>query len=317
MNNLVSVIIPVYNAEKVVARCVESLIGGTYPNIEIILIDDYSKDNSFLICQQLAEVYSNIRVIHNVCNRGVSYSRNVGLQYATGKYLCFVDSDDWVEKAYIRTLYESVEALNVNFGICGFINHDEVHNHSTTFFKCTESESCEAIQLENSMIELFHGRLLQQLWNKIFRSDVIKSKEVTFDETLSMGEDFRFVLDYLSALEDIRTVLLPDCLYHYIRDSDHSLMSTLGADTIVESIKNIDHMIDILKVDMQSKQELLLQERKSKAMEYAYIVSHNKQLSKKAKLEQIRMIEDVSNCKLLRSSVMLLIKEKIAQSLRR
>lgn len=319
MSECVSVVIPVYNAEKTVKKCVESLINGTYSNIELILIDDCSKDNSFLICQQLADTYTNIKVIHNACNRGVSYSRNIGMQYATGKYLCFVDSDDWVDEEYIRTLCETLEVSNVDFAICGFINHDEVYHHSTTFFNCTENEPYELIQLEDFMIDLFHGRLLQQLWNKIFRYDIIKNKGILFDETLSMGEDFRFILDYLSELNSIgviRTVLIPGCLYHYIRDSENSLMSTLRADNIEESIKNIDRMINILKLDAHSKQVLLLQERKSKAMEYAYIVSHNNQLSKREKIKEIRMIENISNCKLLWQSVILLIKEKIANSLR-
>ena len=311
MNELVSVVIPVYNAGKVIERCVESLINGYYLEIEIILVDDCSQDDSFEICKKLAEKYKNITVVHNDCNQGVSYSRNIGLQHVTGKYLCFVDSDDWVEKSYIQKLYSSLKTTDSNFAICGFINHDEMHNQLTTYFKCTDKDFYEQVKIENIMLKLFDGRLLQQLWNKIFLTKIIKDNSLMFDENLNIGEDFRFVLDYLSTLETIKTVLIPECLYHYIRDSENSLMFKLSIDTISESIKNINKMFSLLSLDKDDKSDLLLQVRKSKAMEYAYIVMHDKQLKKMEKIEKIRMIENISGYKLLCSSVMLFFKEKI------
>lgn len=313
MNELVSVIIPVYNAGKVIERCVESLINGCYREIEIILIDDYSQDNSFEICKKLATKYKNITVVHNDFNQGVSYSRNIGLQYVTGKYLCFVDSDDWVEKSYIQKLYSSLKTTDSNFAICGFINHDEIHNQLTTYFKCTDNDFYEQVKIEKIMLRLFDGRLLQQLWNKIFLTKIIKDNSLMFDENLNIGEDFRFVLDYLSTLETIKTVLIPECLYHYIRDSDDSLMFKLSVDvdTISESIKNINKMFSLLNIDKNEKLTILSQIQKSKAMEYAYIVMHNKHLKKMEKIKKIRMIENIIGEKLLCSSVILFFKEKI------
>ena len=96
-NEIVSVIVPVYQAEKYIERCVNSLIHQTYHNLEIILIDDGSKDNSFNICKRLAEDDVRIKVFHND-NQGVASTRNQGLDYAGGQYIYFLDSDDWIGK---------------------------------------------------------------------------------------------------------------------------------------------------------------------------------------------------------------------------
>ena len=105
----VSVIIPVYNAEGTIRRCVESLVYGKERDIEVILVDDCSSDGSREVCQELDDEFQNVVIVRNKDNSGVSFTRNHGLEKAKGKYIAFVDSDDWVSGNYIKELYETAE----------------------------------------------------------------------------------------------------------------------------------------------------------------------------------------------------------------
>ena len=121
MNKLVSIIIPVYNVEKYLAECIESVLKQTYQNIEILLIDDGSPDNSGKICDEYEEKDSRVRVIHKE-NGGVSSARNVGLEQANGEYITFIDSDDFVSESYIEELYIALENGNSDLAFCKY-NH--------------------------------------------------------------------------------------------------------------------------------------------------------------------------------------------------
>ena len=101
----ISIVVAVYNAEKTLKKCVDSLLNQTYNNIEIILVNDCSKDNSLDICNEYSKANDNVKVISNDRNYGVSDTRNNGIDNSTGEYICFVDSDDYVESNYIEVLY--------------------------------------------------------------------------------------------------------------------------------------------------------------------------------------------------------------------
>ena len=116
MGEKISVIVPVYNVEAYLERCVESILHQTYTNFELILINDGSTDSSGQICDDLAYQYENIKVYH-IKNAGVSNARNIGIQLATGVWITFVDSDDFVTKDYLATLASAVEGGNVGFVI--------------------------------------------------------------------------------------------------------------------------------------------------------------------------------------------------------
>ena len=115
---MVSIIVPVYNTEQFLPQCIESIINQTYDDIEIILIDDGSNDKSGIICDEYAANDKRIKTIHNI-NCGVSAARNIGLDNAKGKYITFIDSDDYVEKNYIETLFNAIETNNAELAICG------------------------------------------------------------------------------------------------------------------------------------------------------------------------------------------------------
>ena len=160
MEDTVSIIIPVYRAENTIIRCVESLVQGTYPNIEIILIEDCSPDQSWSACLALRDKYPCVKAFRNNENCGVSATRNRGLQEMTGKYLMFVDSDDWVEPDFVASFVEAYQKYQPDLIVSGYINHDEVQNAATDYFGWKEAEETAEKKLKDALLPLYHGRLL-------------------------------------------------------------------------------------------------------------------------------------------------------------
>lgn len=233
----ISIIVPVYNSEKTLDRCIESLIYQTYSNIEIILIDDCSNDDSLKICKKYENKYHNIKVISNKKNQGVSITRNKGIDCATGDYVCFVDSDDWVNYQYCDKLLKSIEENDCDFSICGFIFKDYVSNNSTNY----SYGKGKKIIYKNNIFELYEKLLSNTLWNKIFVKKIIDKNKLKFDENLSMGEDLKFVLSYINVIKD-KICIIDDLLYYYCKYDSISLMSNFGINDIENSFKNIDYM---------------------------------------------------------------------------
>lgn len=315
MEEKVSIIIPVYKAEKTIERCVQSIAEGTYPNVEIILVEDCSPDASLKKCRILEKKYDSVIVKHNIENRGVSYTRNQGLKCITGKYLMFVDSDDWVEPDYVESFVNEMAKANLAMVISGYVNHDELFNGRTDIFGWGNTGKIQVSALSEKLPELYHNRLLQQLWNKIFRTEVVLENEICFDETISMGEDFRFILEYLAKVKQKsdKCVLLDRPLYHYIRDNEISLMSTFGNENIAEPLKNISLMIPLLNIG-QEEQTLFYEKEKDRIVgQYAYRIMHNSNCSITKKMDLLKGIAGSTWKKWFIKLSIICVKEKIAQ----
>lgn len=227
MNPRVSVVIPVYNAEKTVQRAVESLVYGEERDIKIILIEDCSKDKSWEVCQNLSKRYTNVYCYQNKKNSGVSYTRNHGLEIADSEYILFVDSDDWVTGKYVEKLLSAAQQNPNSLIISGFYFRNEVSEYKQDYIWEKEGEPVYRIT-QKDFFELQKKSHLQQLWNKIFRRDVINKAHIRFDENQNMGEDFQFVLDYMEAAQIETCVILNTSLYYYVRATQSSLMSRFG-----------------------------------------------------------------------------------------
>ena len=315
MEEKVSIIIPVYKAEKTIERCVQSIAEGTYQNVEIILVEDCSPDASLKKCRILEKKYDSVIVKHNIENRGVSYTRNQGLKCITGKYLMFVDSDDWVEPDYVECFVNEMAKANLAMVISGYVNHDEVFNGRTDIFGWGNTGKSQVSDLSEKLPELYHNRLLQQLWNKIFRAEVVLENEICFDETISMGEDFRFILEYLAKVKQKsdKCVSIDRPLYHYIRDNETSLMSTFGNENIAEPLKNISLMIPLLNIG-QKEQTLFYEKEKDRIVgQYAYRIMHNSNCSITKKMDLIKEIAGSTWKKSFIKLSIICVKEKIAQ----
>lgn len=315
MEEKVSIIIPVYKAEKTIERCVQSIAKGTYQNVEIILVEDCSPDASLKKCRTLEKKYDSVIVKHNIENRGVSYTRNQGLKCITGKYLMFVDSDDWVEPDYVESFVNEMAKANLAMVISGYVNHDEVFNGRTDIFGWGDTGKIQGSALSEKLPELYHNRLLQQLWNKIFRTEIVLENEICFDETISMGEDFRFILEYLAKVKQKsdKCVLIDRPLYHYIRDNKTSLMSTFGNENIAEPLKNISLMISLMNIG-RDEQKIFYEKEKDRIIgQYAYRIMHNSNCSITKKIDLLKEIAGNAWVKWFIKLSIICVKEKIAQ----
>ncbi len=239
----ISVIIPVYNSEKTLKRCVESITFGSFNDLEIILIDDCSKDKSWEICCDLKKSLSSIKILRNDINRGVSYTRNRGLDIARGEYILFVDSDDWVSGEYASILLENCEQYFDSLVICGFKYIDYTKNYNKLYLYNENEPICKLSRFH--FFELYDCIHLQVVWNKIFHKDIIKKNNIKFDENLKMGEDFQFVLDYIEKGNIYQCIVINKSLVYYIRYNNNSLMGDFSHKPFAEAAKGISRLSNI------------------------------------------------------------------------
>ena len=314
MNPKVSIVIPVYNAEKTVRRTVESLIYGTEQNIEIILVEDCSEDNSWKYCQELSNRYSNVYCYQNEKNRGVSYTRNHGLEVADSEYILFVDSDDWVTGKYVEKLLSAAQENPNSLVISGFYFQNEVAGYKQDYIWENDGEEVYSIA-QKDFFKLQKKFYLQQLWNKIFRRDVIKKAHIRFDESQSMGEDFQFVLDYMEAGKIETCVVLNSPLYYYIRATQSSLMSHFGTDVNEHAFNRFEqlmHLCGDVTPEIEKCYETALADLKKN---YVYQAVRGK-TSKKEKLSFIETVmQDGKANHHYRMQKNILMKENIRQKI--
>lgn len=215
-NKQISVIVPVYNAEKHLERCLDSIIGQTYPHLQILLVDDGSDDNSGNICDQYAARDPRIHVLH-LPHQGVSSARNAALSVIKGEYLGFVDSDDYCDPRLFEVLITAALAEQADAVRCGyFFEHIE---ESKPFVPNPMPKRCmtgwEAVI--DSMVRTDASCHGTQLWNTLFRTDIVREPFLPlFDPCMFYGEDTDWLFSVLVRCE--RVVLLPDLLYYYVEN---------------------------------------------------------------------------------------------------
>lgn len=308
---LFSVIIPVHNAEHTIDRCVESVLPAENPDVEILLIDDCSQDGSLAHCHALAEKYENVICLHNEMNRGVSYTRNCGLEAASGEFLLFLDSDDWYDPEYISQFRQIALTKRPKLAICGYVNHDEKYNGRTeNFVWNTFVGNCE-VPFESALLKLYDDGLLQQLWNKMFTASYVREHRLRFDESISIGEDTRFLLHYLKCCKPDTILLVNQPLYHYMRDQESSLMYHVGYESVDEPIENLRLLYELSGMQRDEIKEILMQKRKSVVELYSYLIMHNAGMKRKEKKKLILQLDLEKGLDLYRKQYSLYWKEKI------
>ncbi len=206
--DLVSIIIPVYNVANYIERSVSSLLNQTYKNIEIILVNDGSSDNSSEICNNLINSYKgdNLHLIEQE-NQGVSSARNVGLKKANGEYIMFVDADDWVDETYVEKLYTAIKDNDADIAFCGFV--EWYSNEKQIRYSNTDA----IYSLEDYYVKYQMKR--PGLWSGIYKNEIIQRNNVHFDVLLRRMEDGCFVSDYIACCSKI--VSISDALYYYFQ----------------------------------------------------------------------------------------------------
>lgn len=190
-DKLVSIIVPIYNSEKYIAKCVESIINQTYRNIEIILVNDGSKDDSAKICDDWAKKDNRIRVVHKV-NGGVSSARNEGIKIAKGEFIQFVDADDYLDFNYTESLVQCVDK-NTDLVIAGYTLINEKLEKNIKPFNGFNKIASKDFTIDK-FFNLFNQGMLSPVWNKLYKTSIIKNK---FLENQKVGEDIIFNLNFL------------------------------------------------------------------------------------------------------------------------
>ena len=221
-----SIIIPVYNAEKNLNKCIDSIIGQTLKDIEIIIIDDGSIDNSWRIVESYIKKYENIIGIKQK-NSGPARARNLGISKAKGKYIGFVDSDDYIEETMYETLYNLVKNKNIQVGMCAY---KEVNTWSNTEFEVKANLKENKIYYKEEILEKIISTFstsenygFYSMCNKIYLREYIQNNNFIIDENREHGEDWAFNIDVFSKLDTF--IYTDKSLYNYIHTNKNSLMA--------------------------------------------------------------------------------------------
>lgn len=217
----ISVIVPIYNAEDTLNRCIDSILNQTFRDWELLLVDDGSTDRSSGICDRYATKDKRVKVFHTK-NGGVSVARNIGLDSAKGSWITFVDSDDFIDTTFLDTL---VRLQSSDLCIAGiqFINNTTI---------LLPPEECIKIEDVTELDNLLNKLYFTVPWGKVYKNDIIQQNKLRFDINLKIGEDTDFVLRYLLYTDNIKLIAKP--LYHFLNDEKGKITKyTLTADEFI------------------------------------------------------------------------------------
>lgn len=219
-NDLISIIIPIYNVEEYLNRCVESIVKQTYKNIEIILVDDGSPDKCPTICEEWKKNDIRIKVVHKK-NGGLSDARNEGLKISTGQYICFVDSDDYVAENFVEKLYFLIKKFNTDLAAVGICEFDKNKVISSNI----EKENVEIYSGEDAIKELFFDRTYSNYaWNKMYKKSLFEVVKFPINRKMEdLGTTYKIILD------TNKIVYTNEKLYFYYQ-RDNSILHSINYD---------------------------------------------------------------------------------------
>ena len=272
----VSIIVPVYNVEKYLKRCINSLKNQTLEDIEIILVDDSSTDSSLEICQRAADEDSRIKVIHKA-NEGAGYARNAALKIATGEYIGFLDSDDFAEKEMFKTLYDKAIKYNSELIISGvlFVDGNMFREDGECVLK-TYFDKDTHFETEDQLKELRMGiigatpedtddsKYGMSIWKNLFKTEIIKKNNIVFEsEREILSEDALFMIDYISCIK--KATGIKEAFYNYCRN-EASISKSYKKDRFEKSLIFVNEVEKRFKKDIAPKEYRIYIDRFWQAM---------------------------------------------------
>lgn len=212
MNPRVSVIIPVYNAEKYLKRCVDSVLKQDFPEFELLLVDDGSTDSSGEICDHYEKEDSRVRVIHKE-NSGVSDSRNLALKVAKGEYVQFLDSDDWITPEATGLLLRAAAEHDCEMVIADFyrVVGERVSAKGKIDWDGVLSREEFALEMMENPADFYYG----VLWNKLYKRSIIEQFDLCMEKDISWCEDFIFNMEYIRHIKQVYALRVP--IYYYVK----------------------------------------------------------------------------------------------------
>ena len=248
---LVSIIVPIYNVEAELRKCVSSILSQTYKNIEVILVDDGSPDNCGAICDEFASKDSRIKVIHKK-NGGLVNARKSGLETATAQFISYVDGDDWIEEDFIESLVSDQQKYNVDMVAAGFSK--DIGNISDGHLNAIPSGYYDKERMVNEVYpkmicagDYFYFGICSYVWNKLFKKELLFESQMAVDPRISVGEDTSVVFPVLLKCNSL--YISENTSYHYFQKA-FSMLKTMDSiesekqkvgwlnDYLVETLEN-------------------------------------------------------------------------------
>ena len=238
MNSLVSIIVPVYNCEKYIGTCIESIVTQSYKNIEVIIIDDGSIDNTYKIIKEYINNDKRIKYFTQE-NSGPSVARNRGIEKANGEYLIFIDSDDFIEKIYVEKLVNEIQSNGLDIACCGYIDKSKYGVVKLNDFWINKD-----ILNKQEFLGCVCNGVGGVLWSKIFRKDIIIENKIRMNPKIFMSEDLIFILEYCKYINKVGVI--NEYLYHYNRLNDNSISSNIDINYLENYILLINKISELL-----------------------------------------------------------------------
>lgn len=238
---LISIIVPVYNVEMYLERCITSIINQTYTNIEIILVDDGSPDSCPRLCDEWAKKDERIIVIHKK-NGGLSDARNAGLEIAKGEYIAFVDSDDYINEAMIEKLYQALALYNTDIAVCGIKRTDGVNYNILPVYYDSDMGY---VTSEQALKDILTNKCTIAAWNKLYRKTSIGNTRFIFGR---YNEDVPFLFELLN--KELSVSYLTTPLYNYYCNSNG--ITGKFSDKLLDGLKNAIEIFDSIQTKVVS-----------------------------------------------------------------
>ena len=235
---MISVIVPVYNVEAYLHRCIDSILNQSYKDFELILVDDGSEDHSGEICDEYGK-YENVKVIHQT-NHGVSAARNAGLEQSRGEYILFVDADDWLAEDALEKMIHAFYDESIDMVICSSYTAMEKEDHSFEYIDGITWDYNAPHKVEDKYREVLAKT--GTLWNKLLKKETIGN--VRFHPEMTYGEDCVFVSEFLVNCNGI--IILPDQLYYYYRNRKGNVVSAEINERSLEFLSNMKQIYELM-----------------------------------------------------------------------
>ena len=257
-----SVIIPVYNVENYLSRCIDSLLAQNYVDLEILLIDNGSKDQSGQICEDYATQFSNITAYH-IPNKGVGSARNFGLSKAKGEFICFVDADDYL----VGNLFSDVESqLDSQLDLLVFSYYNSIEKNLSEIDRSAKILPTEGKKDKSDFIALFQELWLTDMmytvWNKIYRKEFLEEHQIVF-ESYELGEDVRFNLNVYQHVNAV--LLVKSCYYVYISGRIDSAMGQYNPNRMNYQLEELGK-VDQLMISWNSHDDQFIDQIKARIL---------------------------------------------------
>lgn len=241
MNSKVSVIIPVYNAEKNISKCLDSIIRQTYNNLEIICVNDGSKDNSEKIIKEYVNIDKRIKLYSKI-NSGVSDTRNFGISKAIGDYLMFVDADDFIDNNYINTMLNVAMTHNCDIVVSGYTELKNGIQKEKSIYKSRNQGEFE-ITFPKELVNNFSTYEFNPCWKQLISKNLLVDNDIVFDSNIKYGEDMLFSFECYSKSK--KTYYVKDYGYYYYINSD-SVMSRSDINSLTKYYNDNKCTTDII-----------------------------------------------------------------------